>query len=340
VILDLKIKIAKKWIGENLPTFIMAEAGINHNGSLKTAKKMIFEAKKAGADAIKFQTFKAVDLATPNSKFFKTFQNLEFTDNDFRELSDYAKQQNIIFCSTPFSEKAVNILSKLKVPAFKIASGDLTHIPLIKYASKKNKPMIISTGMANIDELKIAIKAIESTKNKKIIVMHSVSSYPTPTNEVNLNVIQNLKKDFRYPIGFSDNGPGILVPQIAVAAGAKIIEKHFTLDKKMKGPDQKMSADPKELQQIISKIREIEELLGDEIKKCQPSELENRVNARRSLTTNQVINKNERIVKTMLQIIRPGSGIQPKYLSKVIGMRPKKKLSNYESLKWNNLSSD
>ena len=338
--LDLKIKIAKKWIGENFPTFIMAEAGINHNGSLKTAKKMIFEAKKAGVDAIKFQTFKAVDLATPNSKFFKIFQNLEFEDSDFEELSDYAKQQKLIFCSTPFSEKAVDILSKLKVPAFKIASGDLTHIPLIKYASKKNKPMIISTGMANNDELKIAIKAIKSTKNNKIIVMHSVSSYPTPTNEVNLNVIQNLKKEFNFPIGFSDNGPGILIPQIAVAVGAKIIEKHFTLDKKMKGPDQNMSADPEQLKQIVSKIREIEVLLGDGIKKCQPSELENRINARRSITTNQAINKNEKIMKTMLQIIRPGSGIQPEYLSKVIGMKAKRNIKNYESLKWDNLSSD
>jgi N,N'-diacetyllegionaminate synthase len=340
VFLDLKIIIGKKWIGDSFPTFIMAEAGINHNGSVKTAKKMIFEAKKAGVDAIKFQTFKAKDLATPNSKFFKIFQNLEFTDDDFGELSDYAKQQNLIFCSTPFSEKAVDILTKLKVPAFKIASGDLTHIPLIKYASKKNKPMIISTGMANIDELKIAINAIQSTKNNRIIIMHSVSSYPTPTNEVNLNVIQNLKKEFKFPIGFSDNGPGILVPQIAVAAGAKIIEKHFTLDKKMKGPDQKMSADPKQLKQIVSNIKEIEELLGDGVKKCQPSELENKINARRSITSNQTINKNKKIMKKMLQIIRPGTGIQPKDLSKVIGMKAKKNIKNYESLKWNNLSLD
>ena len=161
----MKIKISNKWIGTNYPAFVIAEAGINHNGNLKTAKKLIAEAKRSNADSIKFQTFRADDLASKKSKFFNLFKKLEFSDTEFVELSDYAKSQNMIFLSTPFSFKALDLLTKLKVPAFKIASGDLTNIPLIKYAASKNKPMIISTGMANMNEIKDAIKTIKNTKN-------------------------------------------------------------------------------------------------------------------------------------------------------------------------------
>ena len=334
----MKIKIGRKWVGDSSPVFIMAEAGINHNGSVKMAKKMISEAKNSGADAIKFQTFKADDLARPDSKFYKIFKKLEFEDEEFYEISDYAKQKKLIFCSTPFSEKATDLLWKLKVPVFKIASGDLTHIPLIKHTAKNNKPMIISTGMANMKEVTNAVKAIESTGNSKIIIMHSVSAYPTPAKEVNLKAMQELSKKFSYPIGFSDNGSGILIPQISVAVGAKIIEKHFTLNKKLKGPDQKLSADPKDLKKIVEKIREIEELLGDGGKICQPSELENRILARRSIFSNRLIQKNEKISTDMLKIIRPDVGIKPEYLTKVIGKRSKKTIKENESMKWKNLT--
>jgi len=330
----LKIKISNKWVGDSHPAFIMAEAGINHNGSKKIAKKLIFEAKKAGADGIKFQTFKAKDLTSPKSKFFKIFKNLEFKDADFEELAKYAESLDMIFCSTPFSKDAIDLLAKLKVPAIKIASGDLTNIPLIKYASSKRKPMIISTGMSNMKEVKTAVKAIESTGNKKIIIMHSVSSYPTPPNEVNLNVIHALKKEFPYPIGFSDNGPGLLVPLTAIAVGANILEKHFTLDKKMKGPDQSLSAEPIDLKEIVSKTREIEKLLGNRKKRCQNSELENKIEGRRSITAAKTIEKGAKITKDMLVIKRPATGIEPIYFSKIIGKRTTKKIRIHESLKW------
>jgi len=333
----LKIKISNKWIGDDSPVFILAEAGINHNGSIKIAKKMITEAKKSGADGIKFQTFKADDLAIPTSKFFKIFKKLELSDSNFEELSDYAKSNDIIFCSTPSSLGAVDLLSKLHVPTIKIASGDLTNIPLIKYAASKKKPMIISTGMANMTEVKNAIGAIESTGNKKSIILHCVSAYPTPPNEVNLNVIHELKKQFHYPIGFSDNGPGIEVPLTSIAVGAKILEKHFTLNRKMKGPDQLLSADPTQLKQIVTKTREIEELLGDGKKRCQPSELENKINARRSITAARTIERGTKITKDMIVTKRPSLGIEPVYWSKVIGKKTAKKIRIHKSIKWSDL---
>jgi len=333
----LKIKISNKWVGDGSPVFIMAEAGINHNGSLKIAKKMISEAKRAGADGIKFQTFKADDLAVPTSKFFKIFKRLEFSNTNFEELADYAKSNSIIFCSTPFSLSAIDLLSKLRVPAIKIASGDLTDIPLIKYAAAKKKPMIISTGMANMIEVKNAVRAVESTGNKKIIILHCVSAYPTPPSEVNLNVIYELKKQFHYPIGFSDNGPGLIVPLTSIAVGAKFLEKHFTLNRKMKGSDQSLSADPIQLKQIVTKTREIEGLLGDGKKRCQPSELENKLHVRRSITAAKTIEKGSRITNEMVTTKRPATGIEPINLSKVIGKKAKKKIRIHESLKWQHL---
>lgn len=334
----MKIKLKDKTIGDKSPVFIIAEAGINHNGDLRIAKKMIKQAKIMGSDAIKFQTFKAYDLASPKSKYYKLFKKLEFSPLDFKKLADYSKSLGLIFCSTPFSEEAIDILSKIGIPFFKIASGDLTHLPLIKHAASKKKPIIISTGMANINEIKTAIKTIKAQNNNKIIILHSVSAYPTPPEETNLNVINSLQEKFSYPIGYSDNGPGIMVPLTAVSLGAKIIEKHFTLDKKMVGPDHSFSADPKEFKELIDKIRKVETFLGDGIKKCQNSELESRTNVRRSITANMNIPKGIKLTKKMLGIKRPATGINPMFLQKVIGKKTKRNVKNNESLKWNDLS--
>ena len=333
----MNIKISNKTIGENFPTFVIAEAGINHNGSLKIAKQLISKAKSSGADAIKFQTFKASDIASTGSPFFKIFKKLELSDDDFKKLSVYAKNKNLIFLSTPFSFDAVDLLSRLRVPAFKIASGDLTHIPLIKYAAKKMKPMIISTGMATLKEIKETVNSIKAVRNKKILIMHSISGYPTPENEVNLNVIKNFKKIFPYPIGFSDNGDSNLVPLIAVAFGAKIIEKHFTLNKKMKGPDHKISADPEQLKTMIKEIRKIEKMIGDGKKICQPSELKNRIAARRSVITKVDLKKNTKLSKEMVSIKRPAKGIEPKFFSSILGKKTKKNLRKEQPLKWNDI---
>jgi len=333
------INVKKRKIGENNPVFIIAEAGINHNGNVKLAKKMISVAKKSGVDAIKFQTFKASDLASPSSPYFKIFKKNELEDEEFGEISDYAREKEIIFFSTPVSEDAVDLLIKLRVPLFKISSGDLTHLPLLRHVASKKKPIIISTGMSNLREINNAVKTINSKSNKKIMILHSVSAYPTPMNEVNLNSIQLLKERFPYPIGYSDNGEGNLVSLTAVAVGAKIIEKHFTLSKKMIGPDHSFSSDPKELEDLVKKIKQTEKILGKKEKNYQPSEKKIRVLARRSIITKTMIPKGTKISKKMLSIRRPATGIAPSNLSKVIGNFTIKKINSNQPLKWSYLKS-
>ena len=333
----LRIKIANKWIGEQSPVFIIAEAGINHNGNLQIAKKLIKKAKECGADAIKFQTFTAGDLTSTKSKYFKIFENLEFSHNDFLELYRYAKKQNIIIFSSPFSFEAVDMLIKLKTPAFKIASGDITNIPLIKYSAAKKKPMIVSTGMSTIEEIQNALRTIQSQGNKRIIILHSVSAYPAPIDEINLKVIPYLEKKIHYPIGYSDNGSDQLVPIIAVSIGATVIEKHFTLNRKFKGPDHKLSSDPKQFSIMVKNIRLVEKMLGNGLKKCQPSEIDNRINARRSITTNVTIPKGTKIKRNMIGIKRPATGIEPKYFNQVIGKTATHTIKSEESLKWKDI---
>jgi len=334
----MKIKIAGKYVGENYPCFIVAEAGINHNGSLKIAKKMISVAKKAGADAIKFQTFKADDLAIPTSKFYKIFKKVELTTEEFVELSDYAKSKSIIFFSTPSSEESVDILSKIKIPAYKISSGDLTNIPLLEYVAQKKKTIIISSGMSTLNEIKKAVQTIKRKRNNKIILLHSVSAYPTPPYETNLKVIQNLKQNYPFPVGYSDNGSGLLVPTTAVAIGAKLIEKHFTLNKKMKGPDHSFSADPKEFRLLVKKIREVERLLGKGIKVVQQSERKNRVLARKGITAKTTIKPGSKISKKMISIMRPATGITPDKINQVVGKTTKQRIKQYQPIKWEYLS--
>jgi len=334
----MKIRIGKRSIGDNEKTFIIAEAGINHNGQFKIAKKMIEKAKDVGADAIKFQTFRAKDLASEKSHFYNIFKKLELEDNEYAELSDFAKSQKIIFFSTPSSEKSTDLLSSIKIPLFKISSGDLTNIPLIKYIASKKKPIIISTGMSDLSEIKEGVNAIKSQNNNKILIMHSVSSYPTPPEDANLKSIEFLKRKFQYPIGYSDNGSEILVPVTAVSLGAKMIEKHFTLRKKMKGPDHSFSADPNELKLMINQIRVVEEILGNGKKRCMPSELENKINARKGLTANVTIEKGSKITKEMITIKRPATGIQPKFFNSIIGKRAKTRIKIDSSINRKDIS--
>jgi len=335
----LNIKIAEKQIGKKYPVFVVAEAGINHNGNVKIAKNMISSAKDCGADAIKFQTFRAGDLASKKSKFFKIFKKVEIDYTHLGELSDHAKKERIIFFSTPFSEEAVDVLADLHVPAFKIASGDITHIPLIKKAASKKKPIIISTGMSNFAEIDFAVKAIKSERNNKIIIMHSVTSYPTPSSDANLRAINTLQCRYKYPIGYSDNGAGILVPIIAVSLGARIIEKHFTLNKKMNGPDHSFSADPNELSLLVKKIRETEIILGDGKKNPQPSELQNIQHARRSIITLVDIKKGDKLTYSNIAIKRPGIGIMPLNFHKVIGSSAKRNIKIDQPIKWSDIKS-
>ncbi|MFY9300359.1 MAG: N-acetylneuraminate synthase family protein [Candidatus Nitrosotenuis sp.] len=333
----MNIKIAGKQIGQTQPAFIVAEAGINHNGNVRIAKKMISSAKDCGADAIKFQTFRAHDLASKSSKYFKIFEKVEIDYADLGELSDHAKREGIIFFSTPFSEEAVDVLADLRVPAFKIASGDITHIPLIRYVASKKKPVIISTGMSNFAEIDLAVRAIKSQKNDKIVIMHSVTSYPTPPSDANLRVINTLEHRYKYPIGYSDNGEGVLVPVIAVSLGARMIEKHFTLSKKLKGPDHYFSADPNELSMLVRQIRETEKILGDGKKIPQHSELENIQHARRSIVATADIKKGSKITSNNIAVKRPGTGIMPLNFHKVIGSSARRSIKIDQPIKWSDI---
>lgn len=331
----MKIKISKKTIGENHPIFFVAEAGINHNGKLRLAKKLISEAKNAGSDAIKFQTFRADDLASRDSQYYNLFKKLEFTKEDFGELSDYSKENGIIFFSTPLSEEAIEILYELNVPAYKIASGDITNIPLIEYAASKQKPIILSTGMSNINEIIEGVNAIKNSNNNEIILLHSVSGYPTPYFEANLNAIKFLNKKFEYPIGFSDNGDERLVSLIAASLGARMIEKHFTLDRNMTGPDHKISSNPNQLKNMIQDIRKIEKMLGLDVKQIQNCEKNIVKQARRSLIALKPILKDEVITKEHIGIKRPEKGLQPKFLKKIIGKKSKKNIKEGQFIQWN-----
>ena len=328
------LKIGRKNIGKESPTFVIAEAGINHNGKLKIAKKLIDSAKQCKVDAIKFQTFTADDIASSKSIYYNLFKKVELSESDFGEISDYAKQNDIILFSTPFSNNAVDILSKINISAFKISSGDLTNLPLINYVAKKNKPVLLSTGMATLNEIKNTIHEILKTKNKKLGLFHSVSAYPTPYSQTNLLAIQTMMKEFSYPIGYSDNGSDMLVPEVAVSIGAKLIEKHFTLDKKMAGPDHSLSADPKQMKQLVIRIRKIEEILGDGIKSSQRCEKEGLIAIRRSLIAAEDLKKGTILKDNSIKIARPAKGIQPKFFKKIIGKKLKRNVKKDNPLMW------
>jgi N-acetylneuraminate synthase/N,N'-diacetyllegionaminate synthase len=346
-----RIRIGKKFIGKNDPCFVIAEAGANHDSMVERGKELIKKAAESGADAIKFQTYIADRLVTrtapkywkddkPKETQYEVFQKLDkLTEGDWKELVSYCKKLDMIFLSTPFDEKSSDFLEKLGVPAFKIASADITHLPLLKHIAEKGLPMLISTGMANMNEIKDAIKTIKTTGNEDIILLHCVISYPTVVEDANLRIISTLQKTFPdIPVGFSDHTLGIIIPTAAVSIGARVIEKHFTIDKKLlDSPDHRLSVDPDELKEMTKNIRIVEKALGSPVKRLIESEKEGLKFARRSVVSNAPILKGVKISRSMLSIKRPGYGIQPKYIDKVIGKIAKRDIDADEVLKWDDL---
>jgi len=272
-------KINRKAVREK-PCFIIAEAGVNHNGSLDLAKKLVDVAKEAGADAVKFQTFKAEDLATKKSKLAEyqkknkkgnqldMLKGLELKDSNFRELKIYCTSKKIIFLSSPHTEDAINFLDPL-LTIYKIGSGDLNNPRFLEKVTKKKKPIILSTGMSDLSEVEEAVKAIKKAGNQKISLLHCTTSYPCDFKDVNLRAMITLKNKFGLPVGYSDHTLGTEVAVAAVALGAEIVEKHITLDKKMSGPDQMASLDLKEFKRMVEEIRSVEKSFGDGIKNRQ-----------------------------------------------------------------------
>lgn len=365
-----EIKIGKMRIGKGNPCYIIMDAGVNHNGSMEIAKRLVDAAKKAGVDAVKFQTFKSEKIVTPDAEQaeyqtknigkqesqYNMLKRLELAYKDFEELKRYCDKKGITFLSTPHScNEDVDLIAKL-CPAIKVASGDLINIPLLKYIAQKDLPILLSTGMGTLDEVREAIDAIKPY-NEKIIPLHCTSNYPTPLNEVNLKSMLTMRDAFPYPVGYSDHTEGIIVSVAAVAMGASIVEKHLTLDKTMEGPDHKASLEPDEAAKLVKEVRRVEkmlrqnisldailsqlkvprEILGDGIKKPMPSEYATMKVARKSVVAAQDIKKGAIITEEMLSIKRPGNGLHPREYYKIIGKTAKKNIAKDSLLSWSYL---
>jgi N-acetylneuraminate synthase/N,N'-diacetyllegionaminate synthase len=328
----MNIKLAKRTIGNNSPCYIIAEAGVNHNGDLSKALALVDIAAEAQVDAIKFQTYKTeelVDTLAPMAPYqkkntcleqtqYELLKALELTHDNYIELQRYCQSLGITFISTPFDIPSVDFLEKINIPFYKIPSGELTNHPFLQYIACKDKSIIMSTGMADLTEIELAVKAILSTGNKKIILLHCVSSYPADPKDVNLKSIQQLSSYFNLPVGFSDHTLGINVALAAVALGACVIEKHFTLDKTLPGPDHQASLEPDALKALVKGIREIEVAMGNSNKKPSISEIKIAKLVRKSIITKVDIKKETIITEEMLSAKRPGTGISPSEICKVI----------------------
>lgn len=329
-----------------MSVFIIAEAGVNHNGSIDVAKKLIDEASNAGADAVKFQTFKAKDLVSKKAQKaeyqkratdkkesqFDMIKKLELNVEMHKELISYCNSKNIMFLSSPFDLDSINLLDKLGLSIFKIPSGEITNLLYLRHIGRLNKKVILSTGMADTNEIKDALDTLISngTKKENITVLHANTMYPTPLKDVNLRAMLTIGNTFDIAFGYSDHTLGIEVDIAAVAMGAKCIEKHFTLDSTMEGPDHKASLEPVELKSMVRAIRNIEVALGSNIKKPSNSERPNMQVVRKSIVAKKNIKKGDILCEKNLVIKRPGNGISPMRWDDIIGTNATKNYSKDE----------
>ncbi len=334
----MNIKISNKNIGNSFPTFFIAEAGLNHNGDIDLAKKMIDKSKYVGADAIKFQTYKSENFLSEKSEYFDFFKNVELSFEEFKEIKKYADNLDMIFISTPFDFESADYLRKINVPGFKIASSDLTNLPLIAHIAKMNLPIILSTGLATIDEIDESVKLCNSLGNNQISILHCVADYPAPPEETNLRAMESIKEKFHVPVGYSDNGESTLVDEVAVSLGANIIEKHFTLDKNLEGPDHSFSIEPTNLKSLISRIRLIEKIRGNGIKSPTKSEIKNKPAIRKSIFALRQIKKGDLFSFENLAIKRPGDGIEPKHWNDILNKKSTREIQKDELIRWDDVS--
>ncbi len=335
------IEIGHRQIGDPHPCFVIAEAGVNHNGSLELAKRLVDAAADAGADAVKFQTFKAAKLISavaPKAAYQKQttgvaepqlgmVRRLEIPPVMTREVAAHAATRGIIFLSTAFDEESVDLLHDLGVPAFKIGSGDLTALPFLEFVALKQKPVILSTGMSYLEEVQSAVKTLLASGCSDLALLHCVSSYPANPEAANLAAMKTLKDTFNVPVGFSDHFLHNEVAIAAAALGASIIEKHITLDVNLPGPDHRVSLTPEKFKSLVKSIRLVEAARGDGVKQPMPCELNVRDVARRSIVAACTIPAGVTITREMLAFKRPGTGIAPAQWADVVGKRARREIS-------------
>lgn len=338
--------LGKKLIAESSPVFVIAEIGVNHNGSIELAQKLIDEAVAGGADCVKFQTFKAEQIVThhspkadyqlkvtdKNESQFSMLKKLELSFEAHVILKEYAEKKGVVFISTPYNLEDIDFLEKLGVSGFKIASGQLIEHPFLEYIAKKNRPLILSTGMGYLSDVDSAIRVIKGAGNKQLALLQCTTNYPSDESEVNLNVISSFKQSFGLITGYSDHTQSNIAIMGAVALGAKIIEKHFTLDKKMEGPDHSSSSEPKEFKQLVQEIRLMEKALGSFHKFPSPNEIKNSMGMRRSLFAKKDLSAGEVIGWDTVAFKRPASGLSPNELPMILGKKIKKSLKMDEPI--------
>jgi sialic acid synthase SpsE len=341
-----KIKISNRSIGDNQPVFIIAEVGINHSGNLKQALAMIDVAVRAGVDAVKFQAFKATKMystkagnlnyASKTRSILDIVEEMEMPNEWPKILSNYCNKKKTIFFSSVCDEESVDLMDPF-MPMYKITSYEMTHIPLLKYVAKKNKPILLSTGTASLKEVEKSVDAILSTGNKKLILLQCTGSYPAPLHTINAKAIVTMKKKFNLPVGLSDHSADpIIAPMVATALGANVIEKHITLSRDLPGPDQKMAITPTELNVMVKKIKEVEVVLGTGIKKVHNEEKYVKKFARRSVYTINNITQGEKFSKKNIAVLRSGEikgYIEPDDYEKIIGKTSKRNIKINQAIK-------
>ena len=333
------------------PVFIIAEAGVNHNGSLEMAIKLVDKAVEIGVDCIKFQTFQASKIVTSsspkanyqlevtdrNESQYEMLKKLELQKEDFQKIKNYCETKKIKFLSTPYNKEDALLLNEIGVEGFKIASGQLVEIPFLKYVASFGKQMIISTGMANLSEVFNAVNAIKNTGNNNIIVLQCNTDYPSKIEDTNLKAMVTMKESLGVDVGYSDHVPENYACYAAVALGASVIEKHFTLDKNLPGPDHSCSLEPEEFKELIQGIRSVEKCLGNGIKTPSQSEIKNTYGMRRSLVVTTDLEAGSILDENQIGFKRPANGLSPNYLETVVGKKLKKSLKKDDPITFDSI---
>lgn len=330
---DKLLSVANREIGRGRPCFVIAEAGVNHNGDLDMACRMIDVAAEAGADAVKFQTFKALRVVTvdapkadyqqrntgDNASQLSMLRRLELSPEAHRMLLERCQDRGLIFMSTPFDEESADFLDELGVPVYKVASGEVTNLPFLDHIARKGKPVIVSTGMCNLGEVEAAVDVIRQTGNEQVVLLHCVSNYPARATDVNLRAMSTLAAAFGIPIGYSDHTEGIEVALASVAMGACVVEKHYTLDRNLPGPDHIASVEPDEFTRLVRGIRVVESAMGDGRKVPAASEANTAAVARRSLVAASSVRRGTVLTNELIAVRRPGTGLPPSMREQLVG---------------------